>query len=496
MQRVEWICPGCHTKYGVPSTVGLVLCPKCTKTNVSPSALKRRRVSPAVITAFVILLLTPVSGALLYFSMTTIKPAEIAKAVLEQNASKSAVRKWLKENLDDGSWEEVKWWPVVKSHTLYEANARKIISQIEESKKVFESGSDQPLQSLAEWKQHYEMFEKNGIREFSGLKYRTRSPLGGKVLREQIFEITNGDAKPLEDNKIVEFPAFPNQRNPVKYDGWLFMNNPEYDPDPVIHPENISKRLQVATLWKEPRKPKTVRQEEPRELREPEIPLWQRKRQQPRPIQILIPERDQPEDVVLEDPPDKPGEIPRKVREYFDRADEIKQYLVGNLEREIEQLQIEYRGSIGEIKIQTKLRITASEKSLEKLKKTTAAAPISLDAEIGDVAIFESLTVISIIDENTLLAKVICNRRAAIAIIHPIVTKPIKVGQYGLFGDFFKIKANQQRPSELMNDDKITYSAQRTMPGGRIIFVVEPVKKLDMDNYRKQYEQEKKAKQK
>ena len=508
MSRVKWTCPQCRKNYSVPSTAGLVLCPACKKPTSPPAVTKRKGFSAATIAAIVMLLLTPLSAGILNLFMSAEKVAELRKLIPQLDPSRSLVAKWLRENLNDGTWEEVKWWPTVESQALYDANARRIITQIESAKIRFEDRRNDEFDwqrrhenTLATWKLHWESFEKIGLRKFCGMKYRTRSPMGGKVIQSQIFEIIDGVAVPIENNEIVEYPAYPQQsvRWP-KYDGWLFLNDPDYDPSPEIPAKNLAERLQAATIWREPPKPHQ-KPLEPIEQQEVEFPVPQRQIPVPQPIRPRVDEIDRPPEGIVELPQDKPGDIPRKIREYFERADDAKLGMIEKLEKEIEQFEIVNRGAIGDEKIRSRQQISLLEKSLATLKKSTIAAFFPLQmVSIGDIGTFESLLVRSVVDDKTLIAlpshNVVPSQFNGCVVIHPIPTKSIKVGQKALQGEFFRITATERQPSNVMHDERIIEFLRKTFGNPNINVVVEPVKKSDIEKYRKQYQEEKKAKQK
>lgn len=114
--RVHWTCPGCQKTYAVPDATGLTLCPACRA-----RSLPSRFLLKATVAALVGIIL--VAGWLWWRSSRPNLIAPIA-AVILGDPDKKLAESWLKENLNEGEWEEVRWWPAVEM-APYVKEARK-----------------------------------------------------------------------------------------------------------------------------------------------------------------------------------------------------------------------------------------------------------------------------------------------------------------------------------------------------------------------------------
>src|SRR5207237_5306819 len=114
------------------------------------------------------------------------------------------VEKWLREHLDDGYWEEVIWWPARSPQGLFDVNLLHIIENMEKEKESFEKGLGKE-ENNAECQKHYYKFRDSGLRTFCAMKFRVTTANGqGKLLRSQVFEIIDGNAKALPSINIFE----------------------------------------------------------------------------------------------------------------------------------------------------------------------------------------------------------------------------------------------------------------------------------------------------
>ena len=102
--RVHWTCPGCQKTYAVPDDTGLTLCPLCR------SRTKPKRF-PGKLSAAVLGLVV-VFGLAWWMASRTNLMTPVSRVVFG-NPEKRLIATWLRENLNDGKWEEVRWWPAV-----------------------------------------------------------------------------------------------------------------------------------------------------------------------------------------------------------------------------------------------------------------------------------------------------------------------------------------------------------------------------------------------
>lgn len=117
---------------------------------------------------------------------------ELEKQILKSTrpptrAEKNIVRVWLKENLGDPQWEEIKWYPVapVRERTrrqLAEARQKNDLDEI----KVCEAALQRPEEFLC------------------GLKLRTKTGFGGSVVTLFVFSIENGKAT----TNLLDVPTY------------------------------------------------------------------------------------------------------------------------------------------------------------------------------------------------------------------------------------------------------------------------------------------------
>jgi hypothetical protein len=69
-----------------------------------------------------------------------------------------------------------------------------------------------------------------------------------------------------------------------------------------------------------------------------------------------------------------------------------------------------------------------------------------------------------------------------------------KIGHQALKGEFFKVTANRNQPSEIMRNQKVIDAARRAIANGNreIHAVAETIKRKDIDAYRDRYEKQQK----
>ena len=106
----------------------------------------------------------------------------------QDQETREAVRRWLKENTDSGKWEEVRWWTVFDVRK-YEIAAAKKDVDLDPEKGV------EP-RAAAEWKRraakYLEDVKKRPPQFAIRVKYRTATPAGGKTLADKVFFLEGG----------------------------------------------------------------------------------------------------------------------------------------------------------------------------------------------------------------------------------------------------------------------------------------------------------------
>lgn len=385
---------------------------------------------------------------------------------------KLLVEQWLKENLDDGQWEEVKWWPARTLQGLYDANLLHIVENMEKEKKSFERGLGRE-ENNAECQKYYHKFRETGLRTFCAMKCRVTTLNGrDKALRSHVFEIVDGKAKPVAGNEIVEIPSSPFSQPVgfplISYDGWRYFEEKDYDPFPHA-PSNLEERAQAAMIWGPP----AFAQDKARFPTPVEPPRQQ------------IPSQERP---PVAAPPES---IPLKIREYFDRATEAKSAEVKKLETRIAG----FESKIGvtkkiDQKIALKERIRQAQDTLAELKRSNGTAFLPDKPEVGDMGLFQAVEVMEVVDEVTLIVRWLPNGKGRApridVVISPIETKDLKIGEAALDVDCFKVAATSDEQSEVLK--------QLRGAGRMAEFVAEPVEKHELEKWHDQYEKENQTK--
>jgi hypothetical protein len=206
--RRRWVCPKCGTRYDIPATaVDPVSCPRCQDQAafpvVPPQVLRRpssfgrsRSAAGVVLVACGVLVVSGLwwlatssdePGVLRHVAQNAVQA--VAKPIgIEQD--KAAIRQWLRENLDDPEFEEVKWSGPVSSDEI----RVRAVAEMTDSMAAYE----RQLQQNPQWKGELEPFI-NGYRraiESAGkadpfraydLRFREKNRVGAKVLSEMVF---------------------------------------------------------------------------------------------------------------------------------------------------------------------------------------------------------------------------------------------------------------------------------------------------------------------
>lgn len=231
--RVPWTCPRCKARYAVPSTQGLTLCPKCQKDaewseeSQALPAIEASSGSKKALLALVALGAVVLVAAGVLWPRGHDKPDPLAVAL--KGSDKAAVEKWLKENLPDGKWEEIRWWPSIEETGHVDrqiADARQRMAanekQLAETKAELEDANKNQrsrtnaqqlefVKFLEDRISSYEKFtidrlneikelEKIPPRRICGIKLRAKSSFGALSVDSLLFEITDGIAAPINSN--------------------------------------------------------------------------------------------------------------------------------------------------------------------------------------------------------------------------------------------------------------------------------------------------------
>lgn len=138
------------------------------------------------------------SSLVLAYGVKWSRPAQIHNA----DQGNDLVRAWLRDNLDSGEWEEVRWWPSQVLTGYWDADIQEAEHQLNSAAADLARDANPRTQAavaaakafLADLKSR-----KNpvGVR----LKYRTANPSGALEIRDQLFL--------LEDSGIRILRQFP-----------------------------------------------------------------------------------------------------------------------------------------------------------------------------------------------------------------------------------------------------------------------------------------------
>ena len=185
MPRVEWSCPGCGTRFAVPTTEGLTLCPSCSTESGASVPLPRlkvqERVKPILLTVTisapsrrvvigVMLGVSPgISGMLSRCIQICRIPGIRQRPVSREDLDKTLVRTWMNENLKLTKWAEEKWWPAVELKGYQCLNTMNILADAEEVKRT---STMSPSDVIDDFRETLNEFQKRPVRRICGMQYR------------------------------------------------------------------------------------------------------------------------------------------------------------------------------------------------------------------------------------------------------------------------------------------------------------------------------------
>lgn len=203
-------------------------------------AKRRADLLPVVVTLFCLC-------GLLFIGLWYVTGRAPLGAVVQQTADHMSVATWLRENTNSGTWEEVRWYPTVELTALKERNIRGWRDTIADKRKELQAARAELAQAatqleafhgkekckliqteLTQYVDALAKYEKQPARRLCGMKYRTVAPIIGKVLIEELFDVTGQDAVPIKAT-----PDDPStfDRDDLHQHGWEYLKNPNYDPE-------------------------------------------------------------------------------------------------------------------------------------------------------------------------------------------------------------------------------------------------------------------------
>lgn len=484
MGRVKWSCPGCKKTIRVPEGTDLILCPDCRVESSMKPIKRKTSIWTASDIAFLVVVM------MVFFGVVIVAAKAFWPAPATTDPAKLLVEQWLREHLDDGQWDEVRWWPAKPLQRLYDANLLHIVENMEKEKAAFEKGWGKE-ENNEELQKHYHKFRETGPRTFCAMKCRVTTLNGqGKALRSHVFEIVDGKVAPLPGNEFVEVPSSPfPQAIGISYDAWRYFDDRDYDPFPAV-PPNLDERAKAAMIWNPPvntapaaplaSAPLTASvapaQPQTPSLQTPTVAAGNAPA-----VAANVPATSQKAGANV------PDNIPAKIREYFDRTMEAKSAEIKKLEARIAGFQSKFNAAK---KLDQKMalteRIKQTEDTLAELKRSNGTAYLPDKLDVGDIGSFQSVEVTEVVDETTLIVRWFPNGKGRIpridVAITPIETKEIKNGDTTMGADLFKVTATKDEPSvalKALKDD------------GKIVEVVaEPVDYDEIEKWRARYDKE------
>jgi hypothetical protein len=236
--RQRWTCPRCGRKWDIPAGPQPVRCPKCAPQNSGPKAIgpqipadgkaafaplppelgagseadrsysaKRRRSRAfAIIAALAAVVCFLVLGLFLAFEQAgnprkgDLKSvaAAVAAVLPHGDPDLTAVRAWLKENLNVADWEEVRWWPAQdmvqwKQDEVILARFRRDEAKSQVDGK--NAAGQFWAKELKEREDDLRSKENEPPTRLCRLKYRAKNAVGATEIYDEFFEIRGGKAE-------------------------------------------------------------------------------------------------------------------------------------------------------------------------------------------------------------------------------------------------------------------------------------------------------------
>lgn len=199
--RTQWVCPNCQTTYAVPSTAGLTVCPSCAQQSrtpppipVAPSVPRRKGTLLAAILVAGFVGMALVAWGILSWTGVPFNSNRGPDYVM--------VKKWLKNNLDDPTWEEVAWVPTIELKQLRKRQLDEIRAEFDKYRIPQELLSDSSRQEMLDIEsEKLDALNAKPIRKICAIKFRTNGPFG-RIVRYDLFEIVDGRLVRLDGSYI------------------------------------------------------------------------------------------------------------------------------------------------------------------------------------------------------------------------------------------------------------------------------------------------------
>ncbi len=172
------------------------------------------------------------------------------------------------------------------------------------------------------------------------------------------------------------------------------------------------------------------------------------------------------------------SEIPKNVRAYFKRADAARAELATSLQAQIAELDVEIRGEANPSrKAALRRQLIQVEKTFEELKRSKVFAYLPDTPAIDDIGVLRPARVIAVIDDSTAIVW----SPNWMVVLTGTETKSLKARRDVSLPDGWRVSATATENETI-----------KRHLNGNSYYIVEPIKKKEIEKYRIQYETEKK----
>ena len=206
--------------------------------------------------------------------------------------------------------------------------------------------------------------------------------------------------------------------------------------------------------------------------------------------------------LCADEPAAKPADpIPKNILEYFQRADTARENITKIHQTKISDLEILIRGE-SRVDRKAKLRreLNQVENTFGELKRSKVFAYMPKEPAVDDIGVFAVARVQAVMDEHSVLAYVGEEKQTVIygggepVLVTGIATKSIKANTWINSVETWRVTAKSTEDKAVLRwlggDD----NEQSFRQAKKRFYIVEPVKKGEIEKHRAQYEAEKKQK--
>ena len=272
-------------------------------------------------------------------------------------------------------------------------------------------------------------------------------------------------------------------RHLPSYDGWRYFDDHEYEPFPNEPVAGLENRFQAALVWKVPAQvsPPVATLA----AATPATPATATKAN-PLPSQL------QP---LASPPPSKPNptpesslpEIPRRIRDYFDREAQARAAEAAVLEKRLATFETRLRTAKPSQIAGVEDRIRATKDELAEVKRKRIAAPLPDHPLVGDIGAMPVMEVIEVIDDETVLARWLPNGKGRLPKLEVAITtierSQLKEGNsLSNTDEIYRVAATKDEPTEKL--EKLIAAGKKPE------FVVETADSAEIKKWRVDYENE------